>query len=148
MSRSACDGSCFGQATPHPKNIENNPMQSRGIIIPLLCMGLFSIFLGWGVAWPKQDPSQADLDIGDHTTGLTPGSAVTRSRNLAPRISKLRYWSNEAQAGDSNTTGSGSPDASASRAALATATSSVCEISCGTLVPSVPANSCAASPIR
>jgi hypothetical protein len=26
-----------------------------------------------------------------HTTGLTPGSAVTSSRNLAPRISKLRY---------------------------------------------------------
>src|SRR6478672_13034116 len=52
-----------------------------------------------------------------HTTGLTPGSAVTRSRNLAPRISKLRYWSNEAQAGDSSTTGSASPEASASRAA-------------------------------
>ena len=60
-----------------------------------------------------------------HTTGLTPGSAVTRSRNAAPRISKLRYWSNEAQAGDSSTTGSASPEASASRAALATATSSV-----------------------
>ncbi len=26
-----------------------------------------------------------------HTTGLTPGSAVTRSRKRAPRISKLRY---------------------------------------------------------
>ena len=37
----------------------------------------------------------------NHTTGFTPGKAVTRSRNLAPRISKLRYWSNEAQAGDS-----------------------------------------------
>src|SRR6266436_835302 len=64
-----------------------------------------------------------------HTTGLTPGSAVTSSRNLAPRISKLRYWSNDAQAGDSNTTGSASPDASASRAELATATSSVSAIS-------------------
>jgi hypothetical protein len=41
------------------------------------------------------------------TTGLTPDSAVTRSRNFAPRISKLRYWSNDAQAGDSSTTGSG-----------------------------------------
>src|SRR5258707_6814183 len=64
-----------------------------------------------------------------HTTGLTPGSAVTSSRNLAPRISKLRYWSNDAQAGDSNTTGSASPEASASRAELATATSSVSAIS-------------------
>jgi hypothetical protein len=54
---------------------------------------------------------------GNHTTGFTPGSAVTRSRNLAPRISKLRYWSNDAQAGDSSTTGSASPDASASCAA-------------------------------
>src|ERR1700747_2783992 len=82
-----------------------------------------------------------------HTTGGTPGSAVTRSRKRAPRISKLRYWSNEAQAGDSNTTASASCEASASREACSTATSSVCEISCGTL-PSVAANSCAASPIR
>src|SRR4029079_15869301 len=39
------------------------------------------------------------------------GSARTRSRNLSPRISKLRYWSNEAQAGDSRTTGWSGPDA-------------------------------------
>src|SRR4051794_884937 len=65
----------------------------------------------------------------NHTTGLTPGSAVTSSRNRAPRISKLRYWSNDAQAGDSSTTGSASPEASASRAALTTATSSVSLIS-------------------
>src|SRR5450432_4928070 len=64
-----------------------------------------------------------------YTAGLTPGSAVTRSRNRAPRISKLRYWSNDAQAGDSNTTGSASLEASASRAELATATSSVSDIS-------------------
>ncbi|MHC2822444.1 hypothetical protein ACVMBY_006004 [Bradyrhizobium huanghuaihaiense] len=82
-----------------------------------------------------------------HTTGFTPGSACTSSRNLAPRISKLRYWSNEAQAGDSSTTASASPDASASRAACSTATSSVWLISCAT-VPSVPENSSAASPIR
>ena len=37
--------------------------------------------------------------------GIMSGSARTRSRNLSPRISKLRYWSNEAQAGDSSTTG-------------------------------------------
>ena len=78
------------------------------------------------------------LDGRCYTTGLTPGSAVTRSRNFAPRISKLRYWSNEAQAGDNSTTGSESPEVSASRAALATATSSVSEISCGTRSPSVP----------
>ena len=36
-----------------------------------------------------------------------PGSAATRARNASPRTSKLRYWSNEAQAGDSSTTGSG-----------------------------------------
>src|SRR6266436_5279420 len=83
-----------------------------------------------------------------HTTGLTPGSAVTRSRNFAPRISKLRYWSNEAQAGDNSTTGSASPEASASRAELATATSSVSLISYVTLPSSVAANSLAASPIR
>ena len=47
--------------------------------------------------------------------GVTPGSASTSSRNLSPRISKLRYWSNEAQAGDSSTTGSAMPDAAASR---------------------------------
>src|SRR6266853_1638391 len=88
----------------------------------------------------KQDVDHRDKPGDDgwcpHTTGFTPGSAVTRSRNLAPRISKLRYWSNDAQAGDSNTTGSASPEASASRAELATATSSVA------------ANSLAASPIR
>jgi hypothetical protein len=67
---------------------------------------------------------------------------------LAPRISKLRYWSKEAQAGESSTTASVRPEASASRAALATATSSVWLISCGTCVPRVPENSCAASPIR
>src|SRR3954454_17831581 len=55
-----------------------------------------------------------------HTTGLTPGSAVTRSRNRVPRISKLRYWSNEAQAGDSSTTGSARPEAPASRAEFGT----------------------------
>ena len=36
----------------------------------------------------------------------TPGSACTSSRNASPRTSKLRNWSNEAQAGDSSTTGS------------------------------------------
>src|SRR3954453_9925145 len=64
-----------------------------------------------------------------HTTGFTPGRAVTRSWKRAPRISKFRYWSNDEQAGDSSTTGSGSREAWASRAALATATSSVSEIS-------------------
>src|SRR5262249_5864553 len=51
-----------------------------------------------------------------YTTGFTPGSALTRSRKAAPRISKLRYWSKEAHAGDSSTTGSVRPEASASRA--------------------------------
>src|SRR5262245_61148035 len=83
-----------------------------------------------------------------HTTGLTPGSALTRSRKAEPRISKLRYWSKEAQAGDKSTTGPARPEASASRAALATATSSVSEISYGTRSPRVVANSAAASPIR
>src|SRR5919201_5814598 len=32
--------------------------------------------------------------------GVRPGRASTSSRNLSPRISKLRYWSNEAHAGD------------------------------------------------
>jgi hypothetical protein len=40
------------------------------------------------------------------------------------------------------------PEAAASRAAWATATSSVSLISCGTRSPSVAANSLAASPIR
>ena len=48
---------------------------------------------------------------------VMPGSARTSSRNLSPRTSKLRYWSNEAQAGESSTTGSATSDASASRAA-------------------------------
>src|SRR4051794_27007249 len=59
---------------------------------------------------------------GHHTTGFTPGIALTSSRNFVPRISKLRYWSKEAQAGDSSTTASCKPDASASREACATAT--------------------------
>ena len=51
--------------------------------------------------------------------GCRPGKASTSARYASPRTSKLRYWSNEAQAGDSSTTGSGRPEASASRAALA-----------------------------
>ena len=38
-----------------------------------------------------------------------------------PRTSKFGYWSNEAQAGDSSTTGSFKPDAAASRAAASIA---------------------------
>ena len=38
--------------------------------------------------------------------GTSPGSASTSARKASPRTSKLRYWSNEAQAGDSSTTGS------------------------------------------
>ena len=37
---------------------------------------------------------------------LTPGSAATRARKASPRTSKLRNWSNEAQAGERSTTGS------------------------------------------
>jgi len=52
----------------------------------------------------------------------------------------LRYWSNEAQAGDSSTTGSAAGDASASRAAAANALSRVPSISCGAAPPNVAAN--------
>jgi len=45
----------------------------------------------------RDEPGHDDFT---HTTGLTPGKAITRSRKRLPRISKLRYWSNEAQAGD------------------------------------------------
>jgi hypothetical protein len=44
----------------------------------------------------RDEPGHDDFT---HTTGLTPGNAMTRSRKAAPRISKLRYWSSEAQAG-------------------------------------------------
>src|SRR5580692_4501936 len=41
----------------------------------------------------RADPPHAlrGRDKRAHTTGLTPGNACTRSRNLAPRISKFRY---------------------------------------------------------
>src|SRR5689334_21257776 len=52
---------------------------------------------------------KAGDDRWGYTTGFTPGSALTWSRKAAPRISKLPYWSKEAQAGDSSTTGSASP---------------------------------------
>ena len=52
----------------------------------------------------------------DYLFVTIPGSARTRSRNASPRTSKLRYWSNEAQAGDSSTTGSAAVEASARRA--------------------------------
>ena len=55
----------------------------------------------------------------------TPGSSSTSSLNALPRTSKFGYWSNEAQAGESSTTGSARPDAAASAAASATARSSV-----------------------
>ena len=38
-------------------------------------------------------PPRPSTTATPHTTGFTPGSAVTRSRNFVPRISKLRYWS-------------------------------------------------------
>jgi hypothetical protein len=50
---------------------------------------------------------------------------------------------NEAQAGESSTTGSRLGEASASRVAAATALSSVPSISCGTSLPSVLAKSSA-----
>src|SRR4030095_1829857 len=83
---------------------------------------------GWGGADPPRrrgavgEPHPGNDGGGRYTTGFTPGNAVTRSRKAEPRISKLRYWSKEAQAGDSSTTGSARPEASASRAALANAT--------------------------
>jgi hypothetical protein len=61
--------------------------------------------------------------------GRTPGSACTSSRNLAPRTSKLGYWSNDAQAGESSTTGSLTLAALASRAAAPTARSRVSQVS-------------------
>ena len=48
---------------------------------------------------------------------VTPGIASTVSVKALPRTSKFGYWSKEAQAGDSSTTGSYKPDAAASRAA-------------------------------
>ena len=85
----------------------------------------------------------------DYVIGeLIPGIASTKSTNAFPRTSKFGYWSNEAQAGDSSTTGSLAPEAAASRAAAATAAASVTLISAGTLPSSVLANSAAASPIK
>src|SRR5262249_47301539 len=80
--------------------------------------------------------------------GIRPRSARTSSRNLSPRTSKLRYWSKEAQAGDSRTTGSATSDASASAAASSTARSSVPATVWGTRPSSSAAKSVAASPIR
>jgi len=60
---------------------------------------------------------------------VTPGIARTRSVNAFPRTSKFGYWSNEAQAGDSSTTGSFRPEASASRAAASIAADSTLAIS-------------------
>jgi hypothetical protein len=68
---------------------------------------------------------------------ITPGIPNTSARNASPRISKLRYWSNEAQAGESSTTGSRLGETSASRVAAATALSRVPSISCGSSLPSV-----------
>src|SRR5262245_28230438 len=83
-----------------------------------------------------------------YAAGSSPGSASTSSRKASPRTSKLRYWSNEAQAGDSSTTGSATSDAAASRAASATARSSVAAMTWGTRPCSSAAKSVAASPIR
>ena len=77
-----------------------------------------------------------------------PGNAATSARKASPRTSKLRNWSNEAQAGDNSTTGSRAPAAAASRAAAAVAASSVPQRSNTTLPSSVAANSSVASPIR
>jgi hypothetical protein len=41
--------------------------------------------------WRTMTAVNAGYEDASHTTGLTPGSAVTRSRKAAPRISKLRY---------------------------------------------------------
>src|SRR5262249_20297613 len=78
----------------------------------------------------------------------SPGMARTSVRNLSPRTSKFGYWSNEAQAGESSTTGALRPEASASAAAAATARSSVSTISFSALPASVAAKAGAASPIR
>jgi len=54
-------------------------------------------------------------------TCSNPGNPSTSSRNASPRTSKLRYWSKEAQAGDSSTTGSATSAAAASLKDLAPA---------------------------
>src|SRR6266516_7287659 len=113
----------------NPSYALRHPLRSSCPALCCLVPGIH-VLTAWqqkGRGWPAQARTSPAM-TGAYTTGLTPGSEVTRSRNFAPRISKLRYWSNDAQAGDNSTTGSASPDASASRAALATATSRVSEI--------------------
>src|SRR5690606_39588210 len=56
--------------------------------------------------------------------GTIPSSASTASRKASPLISKLRYWSKLAQAGESRTTASVASSCAASCAACSSAASS------------------------
>ena len=68
--------------------------------------------------------------------------SCTSSRNASPRISKLANWSNDAQAGDSSTTGARGARLARPRPRRRRRASSVPAMTCATLPASVAANSC------
>ena len=80
--------------------------------------------------------------------GVTPVRDRTASTNAFPRTSKFGYWSNEAQAGDSSTTGSFGVGRLRRRARRRRPPAERAVDLVGTLPSSVLANSAAASPIR
>ena len=81
------------------------------------------------------------MRLGAYRTGSTPGSAVTRSRNAVAADFEIAVLVERGAGRRQQHHRIGQTRASASRAASATATSSVSLISCGTLSPSVTANS-------
>jgi len=69
---------------------------------------------------------------------LHAGIACNNRGYLAPRISKLRYWSNEAQARPEINASFSPTNHAPFRGRRATATIERLRISCGTVVPSGP----------
>src|SRR5690606_40501736 len=70
---------------------------------------------------------------GDHAAApVTAPRRATSSMKASPRCSKLLYWSEEAQAGESSTTAPSIPSRRAAASASSSATSSVPQSRCGT----------------
>src|SRR5438552_1695833 len=66
--------------------------------------------------------------------GAREASSCTSLRKWSPRTSKFGYWSKEAQAGESSTTGSRAASLPASAAAAVTALSRVPHFLCATVL--------------
>ena len=145
-SISAPSAASVNRSTVHHQSLNGVALCARGHGVPKPKSPPYR----WHAPWFPGDRHSPRLAGGGYLFVTRPGSARTRSRNASPRTSKLRYWSNDAQAGrQQHDRFGGGPKLRRRRARpRRRARSSVPAISCGTSPPSVTANASAASPIR